>query len=600
LLGLAVLATTLLALYHYTLATYADRQAEQRVAASIRVAWDVLKRQGDDFRVADGKLLVGDASLNGRSDLMDHMHDMVGGVATIFMGDVRIATNVKKAGGSRAVGTALAPGPVHDALFQHGQPYRGKAEILGQPYFVAYDPIRDNSVATIGALFVGQLEAETHAEIASIQAWALSAAAVISLCVCAAAIGFFRRLFKPLARLRDAMTRISDGDLAMKIDGTGRGDDIGRMAAAVEVFRVNALERIRAEAEAEAERKAASVERDKASAEREVVAQQQEIAIRAIDEALRRLASKDLSHRIETRLADAYEPLRTSFNASVEQLSEAFSLVAVSAVAVKNGTDEIAAAGSDLSKRTEHQASSLEESVAALKEVAATVKETAAKAKGVTEEMALAREEALDSEQVVHQTADAMSRIEQSSRKIGEIIGVIDEIAFQTNLLALNAGVEAARAGEAGRGFAVVASEVRALAQRSAESAKDIKALIAGANAEVNEGVALVSKTGDALTSIEGRVLKIDKIINVITEGAQSEATALAQVSVAINEMGTMTQQNASMAEEATAASQSLARESQELSKLISQFTTAHSNRTDTAGPEGAQSFRSDRNRVAA
>ena len=170
-----------------------------------------------------------------------------------------------------------------------------------------------------------------------------------------------------------------------------------------------------------------------------------------------------------------------------------------------------------------------------------------------------------------------MSRIEKSSRKIGEIIGVIDEIAFQTNLLALNAGVEAARAGDAGRGFAVVASEVRALAQRSAESAKDIKTLIATSDAEVKDGVALVAKTAEALHSIEDRVVKIEKVVKEIAAGAHSQASALAEVTIAITEMDKMTQQNAAMAEEATAASRSLARESEELSNLIDQFTTGRS-----------------------
>ncbi len=580
-IGLAVLAALLLALYQHTLSSYADRQAEERIAMTLNGAWDLLHRQGDDFSVSDNALKADGIELNGRSDLMDHLHDLYGGVATIFMGDVRIATNIKKADGSRAIGTALAPGPVHDALFSRGQSYRGKADILGQSYAVAYDPIRDQSGATIGVLFVGQLESQTHAEIASIQVWALSIAVVISLCVAAAVLVFSRRLFAPLDRLCATMTKISNGDLGVAIEGVGRGDDIGRMAAAVEVFRVNAIERARAETDAEAQREAARIERERAAAEREVVAQQQATAIRAIDEGITRLAAKDLSHRIHARLPEAYEPLRSTFNASVEQLSQAFSLVAKSAVAVRTGTDEIAAAGNDLSKRTEHQAANLEESTSALSEVAGTVKQTAAKAQDANQAMALAREDALSSGQVVRQAADAMSRIDQSSRKIGEIIGVIDEIAFQTNLLALNAGVEAARAGDAGRGFAVVASEVRALAQRSAESAKDIKALIAGAGSEVKEGVALVAKTGDALNSIESRVVEIEKIVKEIADGAQSQASALAEVSIAINEMDKMTQHNASMAEEATAASLSLARESEGLSNLIGQFTTARSNHAE-------------------
>ena len=186
---------------------------------------------------------------------------------------------------------------------------------------------------------------------------------------------------------------------------------------------------------------------------------------------------------------------------------------------------------------------------------------------------------------------------ESSAQEIGEIIGVIDEIAFQTNLLALNAGVEAARAGDAGRGFAVVASEVRALAQRSAESAKDIKTLIATSDAEVKDGVALVAKTATALSSIESRVVKIEKVVQEIAAGAQSQASALAEVTIAITEMDKMTQQNAAMAEESTAASRSLAHESEELSKLIDQFTTGRAGYAER--PSGRQSARLSQSREA-
>ena len=203
--------------------------------------------------------------------------------------------------------------------------------------------------------------------------------------------------------------------------------------------------------------------------------------------------------------------------------------------------------------------------------------------------MALAREDALNSGQIVRSTAEAMARIEQSSRKIGEIIGVIDEIAFQTNLLALNAGVEAARAGDAGRGFAVIASEVRALAQRSAGSAKDIKALIDSAKAEVNEGVTFVSKTGKALKAIGSRVLEIERNVKEIAVGAGSQASALTQVGEAVAEMDRMTRENASMAEETTAASSSLMRESEELSSLVCQFTTNGSLRDSDRLPHAAK-----------
>jgi methyl-accepting chemotaxis protein len=200
------------------------------------------------------------------------------------------------------------------------------------------------------------------------------------------------------------------------------------------------------------------------------------------------------------------------------------------------------------------------------------VHKTAGSAKDAREAVAAAKTDAERSGNVVRKAVEAMSKIESSSQQIGQIIGVIDEIAFQTNLLALNAGVEAARANEAGRGFAVIASEVRALAQRSAEAAKSIKDLITTSTAEVGEGVKLVAETGQALERIVTKVAEINQVVTDIASGAQEQATGLQQVNAAVNQMDQVTQQNAAMAEEATAACQSLAKESEQLKRLVEQF----------------------------
>ena len=220
-IGLALLAAALLFLYQTTMFNYAEGQAQRRLDSAENVAWDVLKRVGDQFRIVDGKLFAGQTELNGRYELVDHIKDLVGGVATIFMGDVRVSTNVKKPDGSRAVGTKLAAGPVYDAVFKRGEPYRGKADILGQSYFTAYDPIKDANGATIGVLFVGVLEAETHAAIAEINRWALAAALLIALAICAATLFLSRRMFSPLVKLRATMAKISSGDLERACDQHG-------------------------------------------------------------------------------------------------------------------------------------------------------------------------------------------------------------------------------------------------------------------------------------------------------------------------------------------------------------------------------------------
>jgi methyl-accepting chemotaxis protein len=239
---------------------------------------------------------------------------------------------------------------------------------------------------------------------------------------------------------------------------------------------------------------------------------------------------------------------------------------------IHSGSGEIAVAADDLSRRTEQQAAGLEETAATLDQITATVKNTAEGAIQAQKVVASAKTDADHSGEVVRKAIAAMGGIEKSSKQIGQIIGVIDEIAFQTNLLALNAGVEAARAGDAGRGFPVVASEVRALAQRSAEAAKEIKSLISASTTQVGQGVDLVGETGKALGRIVVQVAEINTLVASITASAQEQSSALHQVNTAVNQMDQVTQQNAAMVEETTAAAHSLSKESEELARLIGRF----------------------------
>jgi methyl-accepting chemotaxis protein len=239
---------------------------------------------------------------------------------------------------------------------------------------------------------------------------------------------------------------------------------------------------------------------------------------------------------------------------------------------VRAGAAEINTASDDLARRAERTAASLEESAAALDEITAAVRKSAEGANAARDAVMAAKAGAEASAKVVDDTVEAMVTIEGSSRQISTIIGVIDEIAFQTNLLALNAGVEAARAGDAGRGFAVVATEVRALAQRSADAAKEIKTLISSSGRQVEAGVKLVGETGKALGRIVAQVNQLNALVTDIAASAQEQATALAEVNTAVNQMDQVTQQNAAMVEQSTAASHSLAGEAAELARLVGQF----------------------------
>ncbi|MBY3382855.1 methyl-accepting chemotaxis protein [Rhizobium laguerreae] len=287
---------------------------------------------------------------------------------------------------------------------------------------------------------------------------------------------------------------------------------------------------------------------------------------------LQAMSGGDLTQEVRTLFTPALEKLRTDFNATVSKLRGAMQTVAENATGIAAGAQQIRSASDDLSKRTEQQAASVEETAAALEEITTTVADSSNRAQEAGQLVRRTRENAEHSGAVVRSAIDAMGKIEKSSAEIGNIIGVIDEIAFQTNLLALNAGVEAARAGDAGKGFAVVAQEVRELAQRSAKAAKEIKELIAASNEHVKSGVALVRETGKALDEIVAQVQQVNGNVLAIVESSKEQATGLKEINTAVNTMDQGTQQNAAMVEESTAAAHSLAREADALFQLLGQF----------------------------
>jgi methyl-accepting chemotaxis protein len=381
-----------------------------------------------------------------------------------------------------------------------------------------------------------------------------------------------RAIARPLGAMTGVMKSLAAGDNTVVVPALGQTDEVGEMAQAVEVFKVAAIEKVRLEQEAVAARAAAEEERRRNETLSARQAREQKDVVDGLASGLSSLASGNLVQRLDQPFAGEYESLRHDFNAAINQLQDTLKAVSSSTQTIQSGTGEISTASDDLSRRTEQQAASLEETAAALDEITATVRKTAEGSSHARDVVVEARTEAERSGQVVEQAVKAMSDIETSSREIGQIIGVIDEIAFQTNLLALNAGVEAARAGEAGRGFAVVASEVRALAQRSAGAAKEIKALIHASSQQVSSGVSLVGDAGKALVSIGAKVVEINGIVSDIAASAQEQATGLHQVNTAVNQMDQVTQQNAAMVEQSTAAAHSLRAETEELANLISRF----------------------------
>jgi methyl-accepting chemotaxis protein len=395
------------------------------------------------------------------------------------------------------------------------------------------------------------------------------------------------------------MTSLAAGDNEVALPASTRQDEVDMMTRAVQVFKDNAVERTRLQSETEVQRAAAESQRSRTEAERARSAEEQGEVVRRLGDGLRSLAAGDLSARLGEGFTDKYSQIRNDFNEAIDKLKQTMQSVVFSATAIQAGTQEIATASDDLSRRTESQSANLEQTAAALDVITATVKKSAEGANYAREIVTAANQDAKQSGIVVRQAVEAMDAITQSSGQIGQIIGVIDEIAFQTNLLALNAGVEAARAGEAGRGFAVVAAEVRALAQRSAEAAKQIKGLITTSATQVDHGVKLVAETGKSLERILAQVSEINKVVHEIAEGAKEQATGLAEINAAIDQMDQVTQQNAAMVEQSTAASRSLSEETSEMSRLVGQFQVGRAG-GDATAPRKSQYATASKVKLAA
>ena len=460
--------------------------------------------------------------------------------------------------------TELVQGPGEGYVTYYTLNPETKVDAEKTSYIKLYRPM---GIAIAAGVFTDDLAAEMRS--AMLQAAAITVALVLLLG--GAAIWQAQMIVGALRRLRDAMLLLANGRTDVQLSDVERSDELGEMARAVQVFKENAIRNIELESSAESARSEAEVTRARGEAVRNATAQETESVVHRLGEGLSRLSHGDLTVRLD-RFPESFVKLQEDFNEAVAKLEKAMGDIAQAGEALVSGSGEISQASGDLSQRTEQKAASLEETAAALGELTSTVKKTAEGALHAREIVVTAKTDAERSGKVVDDAVQAMNSIERSANEITQIIGVIDEIAFQTNLLALNAGVEAARAGEAGRGFAVVASEVRALAQRSAEAAKEIKSLIATSSSQVASGVALVSNTGEALHRIMRQVTEVAGVVSEIASSAQEQSAGLVQINSAVSEMDRITQQNAAMVEETTAASQSLAQEVNRLGSLIARF----------------------------
>lgn len=369
-----------------------------------------------------------------------------------------------------------------------------------------------------------------------------------------------------------SMKRIVDGDYSSRVEMLDRGDEIGQMAQATEKFRVAAVEKLSLETQSQEARLARDEERRTREEQQRRDEETIRHAVEALADGLERLAAGDISATIDVPFRPDLDRLRLDFNKTLDELQSMVKEISGEAKSIQSYSRQMRTSSEDLAKRTEQQAAALEQTSAALEQITSRVRSSAEKAQAANQMVEGTRQTSARSGQVVTDATSAMNRIEEASREISKIINVIDEIAFQTNLLALNAGVEAARAGEAGKGFAVVAQEVRELAGRAAGAAKDIKALIQKSSEEVRSGVDLVAAAGEVLRHIGADVVHITGQVTAIASDAVEQNTGLGEISLAVNQMDKVTQQNAAMVEETSATSDLLAQDAEKLIHAVSRF----------------------------
>ncbi len=550
--SLLLLALATYVLSDHVLTADAERVAAERQETNMRVAWKVLNDEGA-FRAEGSDLYVGEHKLNGWTQPVDEIKRLVGGTATIFAGDTRITTNVMKPDGSRAVGTPLAAGPAKDMVLGQGKSYRGTAEILGQPFFTAYDPIKDASGKVVGVLYVGIPRSDVLSAIQSVRSSMAITATLITLLVTAVGFMICRAMFRPLAQMTNAMEHLSAGDTAVSIPDRRSEDEIGKMARALEHFRVAAIEK----AAAEAKQRADDIEREK--------------AMSMLGGALERVAGGDLTADVGHDFPDTYAELGGNYNGALSSLRSLIGTVLDSTGTIQTGSAEIAAASEDLARRTEGNAASLEETSAAVTQMNQRLRATA-DAAGQTVTRADAAIAVVSSgRSTADEAVQAMGRVSESAKGIDSVIEGVDKIAFQTRVLAMNAAVEAGRAGEAGRGFAVVADLVSALAMRAEEEAKRAREQLTVTQAEVETARGAVERVDGSLSNIVDMVGEVHQLLGTIASDNRAQSTAVSEISTAIGSMDQATQQNAAMVEETSAAARAL---SEQVSRLDAQAST--------------------------
>ena len=548
------------------------------------------------------------------NELVDSIVRVTGQSATIFALDketqtfTRVSSTIIGEDGERIVGTPLDPsGPAYAAAIA-ATPYFGQADIVGKPYYTAYQPILNTKGEPVGILYVGV--DKHHAEAVILDTLKLLAVVGAVILLVVGSIGWLlsRRLASPIPKLAATMEQIAEGQYEIQVPYIAKGNEVGAMARAVEVFRENGLKMAEmTEAEAaqiianQADRAAMMqtlqrafgavvdaaiagdfskrVDAEFPDDELNTLARSVNNLVETVDrglgetgEVLASLANTDLTHRMEGDYQGAFAQLKADTNAVADKLTDIVGQLRETSGALKTATSEILSGANDLSERTTKQAATIEETSAAMEQLASTVMQNAERARGASDVASTVTRTAEEGGQVMNQATEAMERITQSSGKISNIIGLIDDIAFQTNLLALNASVEAARAGDAGKGFAVVAVEVRRLAQSAAKASAEVKVLIEQSANEVKGGSKLVSDAASKLESMLTAARSSNDLMSSIAKESREQASSIDEVNTAVRTMDEMTQHNAALVEEINAAIEQTEAQAVELDEVVDIF----------------------------
>ncbi len=476
-----------------TLGQAASRQEAEQLDSNLRVAWELVHKYGASPRLVNGRLQAGATVLDGDIAFVDRLHELVGGVATVFRGTTRVATNVKTAGGARAIGTQLAPGPAYDAIVRRHVRFSGKTSILGKRYVAAYDPILSPSGDLLGILFVGQPMANFEASIRSTRDRILLGGAIIVLLMGLSFALIARSMFRPLRGMTATMRRLAEGDLMIEVPGSGRGDEIGAMAKAVDVFKDGLV---------------------------------------AADQAARRSRADGLAREARVgRTAALIAGFEDQISSMASRLSSASAELEATAQAMTNSAGQTNTQASVVAAAAEQASAGIQTVAAAAEELSASIGE-------ITRQVATSASMAGEMAEEARRTDVTVRTLAEAATRIGDVVALISGIAGQTNLLALNATIEAARAGEAGKGFAVVASEVKSLAQQTAKATAEIGGQIGQIQDATAEAVAAIQR-------IAGRVEAVSGISATI-------ASAMREQGAATTEIARNVQQTAASAKEVT------------------------------------------------